>query len=346
MTTPTGRLAGSPDGYPMRPLTISELERESGVGRNTIYYYIGDGLLPPAQKASATRSVYNQSHVELLREITRLKAEGLSLREIRDELAERIETAADNDVDLVAKQNEATREGILQAAARRFAEHGYEKTRISDICRDLGVNAQLLYAHFPSKKHLFMACFEVYFEWMNEQVVAPIAQSTDSATRLAWRVWAGLGIQALSRDLQAMARVEALHPESELRPLVREVYENMLSGSADELAADRRAGANPGIFDDELVAYAFLGVLENMYLRSTWDDKYTNEDIMRNLVAMFLAVRAAYEGRVDLSNDWQAMAGLVKDLARRSPNVSGSPGHSGPDGPHGDKSTEDMEKGS
>jgi AcrR family transcriptional regulator len=309
----------------VQPLTITELERESGVGRNTIYYYIGDGLLPPAQKASATRSVYNRAHVELLRDITRLKNEGLSLREIREELADRIETAAENGVDLVAKQNEATREAILQAAARRFAEHGYEKTRISDICRDMGVNAQLIYAHFPSKKHLFMACFEVYFEWMNRQVVAPITQSADSATRLAWRVWAGLGIQALSRDLQAMARVEALHPESELRPLVRNVYANMLSGSADELAADRKTGANPGLFDDELVAYGFLGVLENMYLRSTWDRRYSSEDIMRNLLAMFLAVRAAYEGRVDLSEDWQAIADLVKDLAKRTPDVQAPP---------------------
>jgi AcrR family transcriptional regulator len=315
-------------------MTITELERESGVGRNTIYYYIGDGLLPPAQKASATRSVYNRAHVELLHEITRLKTEGLSLREIREELADRIEAAAENGVDLVAKQNEATREAMLQVAARRFAEHGYEKTRISDVCRDMGVNAQLIYAHFPSKKHLFMACFEVYFEWMNEQVVAPIEETADSATRLAWRVWAGLGIQALSRDLQAMARVEALHPESELRPLVRKVYENMLAGSADELAGDRRAGANPGLFDDELVSYGFLGVLENMYLRSTWDSRYTREDIMRNLLGMFLAVRAAYEGRIDLSKDWQAVAGLVKDLARKLPNVSGLPGHVEGERPH------------
>ncbi len=73
-------------------MTITALERESGVGRNTIYYYIGGGLLPPAQKASATRSLYNQAHVELLRDIKRLKAEGLSLREIREELGERIDS--------------------------------------------------------------------------------------------------------------------------------------------------------------------------------------------------------------------------------------------------------------
>lgn len=305
----------------MRPLTISELERETGVGRNTIYYYIGFGLLPPAQKASATRAVYDQSHLDLLRDITRMKADGLTLTEIRAQLAERIEAAAENSVDLVAQQSEATREAILQAAARRFAAQGYEKTRISDICTDLGVNAQHLYAHFPSKKHLFIACFEVYFQWMNVQVEDPIDRNDDSAARLAWRVWAGLGLQALSRDLQAMARVEALHPHSELRPLVRKVYEDILAGSADELAAESRNGANAGLFDHELVAYGFLGVLENMAMRATWDRKYNNEDIMRSLLAMFLAVRAAYQGRIDLNEDWREIDDLVKSLVKRFPAV-------------------------
>jgi AcrR family transcriptional regulator len=309
----------------MRPMTISQLERESGVGRNTIYYYISDGLLPPAQKASATRSIYNRAHVELLSEITRLKAAGRTLKEIRAELADRVEAAAENGVDLVAKQNEATRDAILQTAARRFAEHGYEKTRISDICKDLGFNAQVLYGHFPSKRQLFIACFDVYVSWMNVRVAVPIEQTADSATRLAWRVWAGLGLQVLSRDLQAMARVEALHPESELRPLVREVYEKMLAGSAAELAADRKGGAVLGLFDDELVAYGFLGVLENMEMRATWDDKYTERDIMRNLLLMFLAVRAAYSGRVDLTKDWEFVAGLVEKLAAKLPTAPTSP---------------------
>jgi AcrR family transcriptional regulator/predicted DNA-binding transcriptional regulator AlpA len=326
------------DGYgdrhdgAMRPLTISELERETGVGRNTIYYYVSEGLLPSAQKASTTRAVYDEAHVDLLREITRLKAEGLSLKKIRERLAGRIKAAAENGIDLVAKQNEATRDAILQAAALRFAEQGYERTRISDICRDLGVNAQLLYGHFPSKKHLFIACFDVYVSWMNARVAAPIEQTTDSATRLAWRVWAGLGLQALSRDLQAMARVEALHPASDLRPLVREVYEKMLAGSADELGADRKTVASAGLFDDELVAYGFLGVLENMEMRAYWDDKYTERDIMRNLLTMFLAVRAVYEGRVDLTKDWEAIAGLVEQLAAELPKAPKLPSEFGDPG--------------
>jgi AcrR family transcriptional regulator len=309
----------------MKPLTISELERETGVGRGTIYYYVSSGLLPRAQKASATRAIYDQSHADLLREITRLKAEGLTLAGIHDRLADRIEAAAANGVDLVARQNEATRNTILQVAARRFAERGYERTRIGDICKEVGVTAQLLYSHFPSKKRLFVACFDVYFNWMNVQVSPRIEQTADSAARLAWRVWAGLGIQSLSPDLQALARVEALHPESDLRPLVREVFEKMLAGAADELTADRQTAVNVGLFDDELVAYGFLGVLENTQLRASWDDKYTSQDIMRNLLAMFMAVRAAYQGRLDLTKDWEAVAGLVKDLSGRLPSMPDLP---------------------
>jgi AcrR family transcriptional regulator len=309
----------------LRPLTISELESESGVGRDTVYHYVSIGLLPAAQKARATRALYDESHVDLLSEINRLKAEGRSLREIRSLLAERIERAQDNGVDLVATQDEANREAILQAAARRFAAHGYEKTRVTDICKDVGVSAQLLYSHFSGKKHLFIACFEVYFRWMNMQVAAPIEQATDSAARQALRVWAGLGLQSLSRDLQAMARVEALHPDSELQPLVRKVYEEILAGSADELSAERKPGTNPGLFSDELVAYGLLGVLESMVMRVSWDDRFTSEDIMRNLVGIFLAVRAAYQGRVDLTPEWEDMASMVSGLSGRLPTMAGRP---------------------
>jgi len=303
----------------MTPLSIAEIERKTGVARHTVYYYIAEGLLPPAQKASATRAFYDQSHVDLLREITKLKSEGLSLKQIRERLVDRIQEASENGVDLVAKQSQVIREAILQAAARRFAAHGYAGTRIGDVCRDVGVNAQVLYSHFPSKRHLFIASWEIFYRWMNAQVAGPIEQTLDSAARLTWRVWAGQGVQALSPDLQAMARVEAFQPESELRPLVREVYEKMLAGASDELTADREAGTGPALFDDELVSHGFLGALENMQMRASWDKKYTREDILRNLIAMFIAVRAVYQGRVDIGEDWEAVADLVRRLANSEP---------------------------
>ena len=309
----------------MQPMTISQLERESGLGRSTIYYYIAEGLLPPAQKASATRAIYDHRHLELLGEIAELKSQGLSLRAVQHRLATRIEAAAGNGVDLVARQTEETRNAVLQAAARRFVEHGYDGTRINDVCRDVGITGQLLYSLFPSKRHLFIACYQVYYEWMNVQVAGPIDETHDSAARLAWRSWAGYGIQGFSPDMRAMAYLEASHPESELRPFVRDIHEKLLAGVAEELARDRRPGANEGLFDDELVTYALLGALEIMQMRASWDDRYSKRDLLRTLLAMFMAVRAAYQGRVDLTKDWETVSGLVDKLSTSTPQIGDVP---------------------
>jgi AcrR family transcriptional regulator/predicted DNA-binding transcriptional regulator AlpA len=299
----------------MQALSISELERQTGISRTTIHYYITVGLLPPAQKASPTRAVYDRSHVELLHEITRLKGEGLTLKEIEERLAPRVEAALESTVDLVSQQHENVRKTILEVAARRFAELGYDQTRISDICKAVGVTAPFLYGYFPSKRHLFIACFQVYFDWTHAELAKHVAATDDSAVHQAWWSWANYARQAFSPDLQALARVEAFHPESELRPLVRETYESMLAGPWRDLTAEKQPGGNPGLFDDELIAYGMLGALENMQMRASWDGKYSVKDVMRNRIAMFLAIRAAYAGRVDLMPEWERVAELVDRLA-------------------------------
>jgi AcrR family transcriptional regulator len=299
----------------MHPRSISELERETGVGRTTIHYYIRAGLLPPAQKASPTHSVYSGTHVELLAEIQRLKREGLTLREIEEKIRPALEAATENRVDLVARQNEQMYNAILEAAAHRFAELGYERTRISDICRDLGATPPVVYSHFPSKRHLFIACFQTFFRWSNVGLAERVRDTNDSAINQAWFSRANYARQAFSSDLESLARVEALHPESELRPLVRQTYEEMLADPIRELKKEHSPDANPGLFDDELIAYGLLGALESMQMRASWDDKYSEMDVIRNRVAMFLAIRAAYTGRVDLAKEWRAIADTVEKIA-------------------------------
>lgn len=110
-----------------RPLTMSQLEQATGVGRDTIHYYISEGLLPPGQKASARRVIYDRSHVELLQKIRSLKAQSWTLREIRDRLDDRIRAATERGVDLVARESEAVRAAILEVAARRFAERAMKR---------------------------------------------------------------------------------------------------------------------------------------------------------------------------------------------------------------------------
>nr|WP_310524991.1 MerR family transcriptional regulator [Polymorphobacter sp.] len=54
---------------------MRELEKASGVGRETIRYYIREGLLPEPDRASRNSAFYNDTHVSRLRAIKRLQEE-------------------------------------------------------------------------------------------------------------------------------------------------------------------------------------------------------------------------------------------------------------------------------
>jgi AcrR family transcriptional regulator len=49
----------------------------------------------------------------------------------------------------------ATRSALLDAARRRFAEHGFDGTGVRDIAADAGVDPTLIFRYFGSKKELF-----------------------------------------------------------------------------------------------------------------------------------------------------------------------------------------------
>jgi AcrR family transcriptional regulator len=54
----------------------------------------------------------------------------------------------------------ATREKLLQAAAKAFAEFGYERTRIADIVQVAGVSHGNFYRHFADKDEILLAVLQ------------------------------------------------------------------------------------------------------------------------------------------------------------------------------------------
>ncbi len=54
---------------------MKELEKASGVGRETIRFYIREGLLPEPVRASRNSASYNEDHVRRLKAIKRLQEE-------------------------------------------------------------------------------------------------------------------------------------------------------------------------------------------------------------------------------------------------------------------------------
>ncbi len=303
---------------PVRGLTISELEKISGVRRGVIYYYVHRGLLPQAQKASATRAIYAEEHLDLLARIGTLKDEGLTLDEIRERLAPRVEATAAPDVDLVAGEMRRRRGAILEEAARQFAAKGYRRTRIADICSALGIAPQALYGHFPTKQALFVACYHVYAGWLAADVEPRVDNETDPAARLIWRMRASAAIQAFGPDLQALAQAASVHEDGELQEMTQETYRVITERAEADLAAVHDPEAAPlSLLSEELAAMGLQGAFERMLMRVAWDDEYDLHDAMRTHLVLYLALEAVLDGRLDISGRLAQVEALLDEVGRR-----------------------------
>jgi TetR/AcrR family transcriptional regulator len=69
----------------------------------------------------------------------------------------------------------ATREAILQAAGRIFAEEGLEGARTDAIAAAAGVNKALLYYYFPSKQALYRTVLESYLADFNRRALGVLS---------------------------------------------------------------------------------------------------------------------------------------------------------------------------
>jgi AcrR family transcriptional regulator len=60
------------------------------------------------------------------------------------------------------KENSKTRTAIMEAAGKVFAEEGYPKATVRDICRLAGANIAAINYHFGDKKGLYLAVLKHY----------------------------------------------------------------------------------------------------------------------------------------------------------------------------------------
>lgn len=58
-----------------------------------------------------------------------------------------------------AGQSLSTRERIVDAAMRLFAERGYQDTRVDEVATEAGVAKASVFQHFSTKEGLFLACY-------------------------------------------------------------------------------------------------------------------------------------------------------------------------------------------
>lgn len=83
-----------------------------------------------------------------------------------------------------------TRQRIIAAAMRQFAEKGYGSTSVADILREGDANAGSLYHYFATKQDVLLAVLEAYRDGIEPMLLAPAWEGIDDPIE---RVFALLG---------------------------------------------------------------------------------------------------------------------------------------------------------
>ena len=302
-------------------LTISALERETGVSRSTIHFYVREGLLPEPQKTATSRALYGTDHVALLRKIGELKSAGRSLAEIKIELDEDLAQARENSVDLAGQESERVRRAILRVATEEFATKGYERTHVAAIIRKLGITPQIFYSHFPSKLQLLVESFQTFLSWNLDFVELRLMESTDQGERLLGRLVADHRATEFGSDVFAHIRMEGGREKGDKLRLAEQAWAGVVGWITRDFESARALDSPPPPIPLELLAYSMLGAHHNASARASWDEQYSRADLLRTHLWLWLAVVAALSGEVDIDSRIARYEDLIKETAVRRPET-------------------------
>jgi AcrR family transcriptional regulator len=168
----------------------------------------------------------------------------------------------------LSESDSARRQAIVEAAARVFAEKGFNGATNRDIAREAGISAGLIYWYFESKQDLFIAAVREMYPLRNLNLPGDelIALPLDAVlTRLSTEM---LGIMTHPDSLRLirLGLSEVLQFPEVGRSFGQLIGATVIEGLATHLDARVRAGTVAPV-DTRLAAQAFCGTLVSWVLR-------------------------------------------------------------------------------
>jgi len=87
-------------------------------------------------------------------------------------------------IELTSRPSHTTRQRILDAASRDFADRGFSGARVDEIARRAGVNKAMLYYHVGNKQDLYTAILKRNFDRLDEALVGAVTAEGSTPDRL------------------------------------------------------------------------------------------------------------------------------------------------------------------
>ncbi len=160
-----------------------------------------------------------------------------------------------------ARNAEQSREAILKAALREFAQEGLAGARTDEIARAAGVNKALLYYYFQGKEGLYGAVLDFIFTGLREQVIPILDSNLNAGEKIVRYVSAYFDYLAQSPFLPRLVQLEMMragrNPSPHLRKLVnrhfRPLFERVVRTFREGIASGEFRPVDPVQFLPSIV---------------------------------------------------------------------------------------------
>ena len=239
---------------------------------STVRYYLREGLLPAGRRLSRTRTLFDEQHVESLREIKSLREAGVPISELRARATHAVDAPDD------AALTDERRNEILSAATACFLGFGFSGTSLANIARSASMSKATLYRYFSSKEEIFMSCAERAFHQLYADVWAIISQTRSPEERLRIRWYAfvdSFGVWAAMMDLvRGLGVGDPTFRRQSLR-----LTELIVTPMSRELAMLLPHCSDT---DAEFLAYVLMGIAE-AGSRAVDDGRRTADDVWQDM---------------------------------------------------------------
>jgi AcrR family transcriptional regulator len=138
---------------------------------------------------------------------------------------------------------EERREAVIEAAIAEFGEHGYNAASTAAIAKRAGISQPYIYALFPDKETLFLACYRRGCERIRHAFVEAARGTELGDARIRALGGAYVDLLQSRRELLLQLQAFAAAGDPTLRPTIRECFVDVLSdvrrllgGDVDEAA--------------------------------------------------------------------------------------------------------------
>lgn len=160
-------------------------------------------------------------------------------------------------------KKEQTRQLIVDAAWRLFADRGFDDVTVTEVAREAQVAKATVFNYFPTKEDLFFPRLEDFAARLVEAVAT---RDTGEAVLAAFRRHllgaGGLLDRVEAGDAEALHRLRTVNRVIAASPALRAREREAIAAGADALAAllTSETGAPAGDIDAQAVANALIGI--------------------------------------------------------------------------------------